>query len=99
MTTLTGSALLALARKFIILDLHGTTAMELFGLAAATLALGATYWFVTQRGGSDQREARTARIGALELRLHATAAGMHQHRHTGLSQGLDGDHRGHRGGR
>jgi uncharacterized membrane protein (DUF373 family) len=33
-------ALLALARKFIILDLSVTTANQLFALAAVTLALG-----------------------------------------------------------
>ena len=39
-------ALLALARKFIILDLQETTPEYLFGLAAITLALGVTYWLV-----------------------------------------------------
>ncbi len=42
-------ALLALARKFIILDLHTVTEGQLFGLAAATLALGATYWLLRER--------------------------------------------------
>ena len=42
-------ALLALARKFIILDLQATTPEYLFGLAAITLALGATYWLVRER--------------------------------------------------
>ncbi|QFT56729.1 phosphate-starvation-inducible PsiE family protein [Microbulbifer sp. THAF38] len=36
-------AILALARKFIILDLDKVSAGELLGLAAATLALGLTY--------------------------------------------------------
>jgi uncharacterized membrane protein (DUF373 family) len=45
-------ALLALARKFIILDLHDTTPTYLFGLAAITLALGVTYWVV--REGDDE---------------------------------------------
>lgn len=45
-------ALLALARKFIILDLSAIAANQLFGLAAVTLALGATYWLVRER---DQR--------------------------------------------
>ncbi|WP_444887425.1 phosphate-starvation-inducible PsiE family protein [Microbulbifer sp. JMSA008] len=36
-------AILALARKFIILDLDKVSAGELIGLAAATLALGLTY--------------------------------------------------------
>jgi uncharacterized membrane protein (DUF373 family) len=43
-------ALLALARKVIILDLNVTTANQLFGLAAVTLALGVTYWLVRERG-------------------------------------------------
>ncbi|MFZ5861289.1 MAG: phosphate-starvation-inducible PsiE family protein [Nitrospirota bacterium] len=42
-------ALLALARKFIILDLHTVTEGQVFGLAAATLALGATYWLLKER--------------------------------------------------
>ena len=42
-------ALLAIARKFIILDVHTTTPGELLGLAAVTLALGATYWLVRTR--------------------------------------------------
>jgi len=42
-------ALLALARKFIILDLKKTTPAALFGLAAITLALGLTYWLMRER--------------------------------------------------
>jgi uncharacterized membrane protein (DUF373 family) len=42
-------ALLALARKFIILDLRETTPNELFGLGAITLALGITYWLLRER--------------------------------------------------
>ena len=41
-------ALLAVARKFIVLDIHETTPGYLLGLSAVTLALGATYWFVRQ---------------------------------------------------
>jgi uncharacterized membrane protein (DUF373 family) len=41
-------ALLAVARKFIVLDIHETTPGNLLGLSAVTLALGATYWFVRQ---------------------------------------------------
>jgi uncharacterized membrane protein (DUF373 family) len=44
-------ALLALARKFIILDIRETTPGNLAGLAAIRLALGATYWLVHE--GSD----------------------------------------------
>ena len=42
-------ALLALARKFIILDLHETTAEQLLGLAAIALVLGVTYWLLRER--------------------------------------------------
>jgi uncharacterized membrane protein (DUF373 family) len=42
-------ALLALARKFILLDLKETTPNELLGLAAVTLALGISYWLMRER--------------------------------------------------
>ena len=50
-------ALLALARKFIILDIRETTPGYLLGLAATTLALGATYWLIRER---DDRGAPAA---------------------------------------
>jgi uncharacterized membrane protein (DUF373 family) len=50
-------ALLALARKFIILDLKETTPDQMLGLAAITLALGVTYWLMRDR---DDRQARDA---------------------------------------
>jgi len=42
-------ALLAVARKFIILDLHEVSAAQLLGLAAVTLALGIVYWLIRFR--------------------------------------------------
>jgi uncharacterized membrane protein (DUF373 family) len=42
-------ALLALARKFIVLDLHAVTEGQLFALSAATLAVGATYWLLKEK--------------------------------------------------
>lgn len=42
-------ALLALARKFIILDVKDTSASEMLGLAAITLVLGVTYWLMRER--------------------------------------------------
>ena len=42
-------ALLALARKFIILDASKTEPMTIVGLAAAVLALGGVYWLVRDR--------------------------------------------------
>ena len=47
-------ALLALARKFIILDLKHTPPEMLLGLAAVTLALGVTYWLLRERHGRLQ---------------------------------------------
>ena len=45
-------ALLALARKLIVLDIHETTPGYLLGLAAITLALGVTYWLMRERDGA-----------------------------------------------
>ena len=42
-------ALLALARKFIILDLHDVSPGHLLGLAAITLGLGLAYWLLRER--------------------------------------------------
>jgi uncharacterized membrane protein (DUF373 family) len=46
-------ALLALARKFIILDLKETTPGQLLGLAAVTLVIAVSYWLLRER--DDQR--------------------------------------------
>jgi len=50
-------AMLALARKFIILDLHEVSPGHLLGLAAITLALGTAYWLLRER---DDRAAGPA---------------------------------------
>jgi uncharacterized membrane protein (DUF373 family) len=42
-------ALLALARKFIVLDIHDIAPGNLVGLAAVTLALAVTYQLVRER--------------------------------------------------
>jgi len=42
-------ALLAVSRKFIILDLNDVNAGQLLGLAAVTLALGLAYWLMRER--------------------------------------------------
>jgi uncharacterized membrane protein (DUF373 family) len=54
-------ALLALARKVIVIDLHATGAGELAGLAALTLALGTVYWMMRER---DDRIASVAKTPA-----------------------------------
>ena len=40
------TALMAIARKVIVLDLASTDAIYVFGIAAVVLALGVTYWLV-----------------------------------------------------
>jgi uncharacterized membrane protein (DUF373 family) len=42
-------SLLALARKFIILDLKETSPNQMFALASVTIALGITYWLIRDR--------------------------------------------------
>ena len=42
-------ALLAMARKFIILDLGAVSGEQLLGLAAITLVLGVVYWLMQER--------------------------------------------------
>ncbi len=49
-------AMLAMVRKFIILDLGAAAANELFGLSAAILSLGVVYWLVRDQ---DQRLGQT----------------------------------------
>jgi uncharacterized membrane protein (DUF373 family) len=49
-------AMLAIARKFIVLDLHEVGAPHLFALAAVTLALGVGYWLIRER---DERLLRS----------------------------------------
>ena len=44
-------AMLAIVRKLIILDIGPANTGELFGLAAAILALGAVYWLVRDQDG------------------------------------------------
>jgi uncharacterized membrane protein (DUF373 family) len=51
-------ALLAIARKFIILDLTEAPPMTMIGLAAATLALGAVYWLIRDQDTRDEERRR-----------------------------------------
>ena len=50
--------LLALTRKFIVLDLQETPPGLLFGLAAMAIALGCVYWLMRER---DDRIAMDSR--------------------------------------
>jgi uncharacterized membrane protein (DUF373 family) len=46
-------AMIALSRKFILLDPHAYSALTLLALAAILLALGATYWLVRRAGPAE----------------------------------------------
>ena len=48
------TALMAIARKVIVLDFEQLTPMYLIGIAATTLALGVTYWLLRQGHRQDQ---------------------------------------------
>ena len=56
--------LLAMARKFIILDPSETSPEKIAALGAATLALGAVYWLMRER---DDKVAQNAKIAAENL--------------------------------
>ena len=51
-------ALLALARKFIILDASKTEPMTIIGLATAVIALGAVHWLVRDQDRKDTLSSR-----------------------------------------
>ncbi|MFP4560864.1 MAG: phosphate-starvation-inducible PsiE family protein [Thiohalorhabdus sp.] len=56
--TVLAIGLLALARKFIILDLEETSAAHIVSLALAVIALGAVYWLIRERDDRKEREKR-----------------------------------------
>jgi uncharacterized membrane protein (DUF373 family) len=47
-------AMLAILRKFLIIDLSSTEADKVFALSAAIVALGIVYWLVSPRNGQQQ---------------------------------------------
>lgn len=47
------TALMAVARKIIVLDLKLVTSEQIVGLALVTLALGVSYWLVKQKTGES----------------------------------------------
>jgi uncharacterized membrane protein (DUF373 family) len=55
-------AMLAMVRKFIILDLGEGASVELFALSAAILALGIVYWLVREQ---DRRQAHERDGGSM----------------------------------
>src|SRR5258708_20971202 len=52
-------AMLAMVRKFIVLDVNAVTADELLGLAAAILALGIVHWLVRDQDRRNEKDRRS----------------------------------------
>jgi len=53
-------ALLALARKFIVIDLAALPAMSVFSLGFAVLSLGCVYWLVRQQDYREDAETKNS---------------------------------------
>ncbi|HBG95376.1 MAG TPA: hypothetical protein DDY14_08650 [Chromatiaceae bacterium] len=51
------TAMMAIARKVIVLDMDDYSAMDLMGIAAIVLSLGTAYWLVT-KADTDARDRR-----------------------------------------
>lgn len=59
-------ALIALSRKFVILDLRITDAASVAALSAATLVLGIVYWLLRERDDRQSEEASSASWASAE---------------------------------
>jgi uncharacterized membrane protein (DUF373 family) len=57
------TALMAIARKVIILDFKETEPMYIFATAAVIAALSFGYWLITSKSGDDSRNACEVRLG------------------------------------
>jgi uncharacterized membrane protein (DUF373 family) len=57
-------AMLAVIRKFIIIDLSSETANQMFALAAGIIALGAVYWLVRDQDRKAELDRRRDRAAA-----------------------------------
>ena len=68
-------ALLALCRKFIILDATKTEPLSVIGLAAAILALGGVHWLVRDQDRKDAA-AQEPSEGAAAVRAERPAGGL-----------------------
>lgn len=53
-------AMLAMVRKFIIMDLTNAAAIEIFALSSAILSLGLVFWLVKDDDGLHQRKSEAA---------------------------------------
>ncbi len=69
-------ALIALSRKFVILDTATTEAAQIAALAVALLALGGVYWLLCER--DDRRVGRAAERGPIETSFATEEKNRHE---------------------
>ena len=69
-------ALLALARKFIILDLNATSPQMVLALSFGVLVLGGVYWLIEQRDAARQQREDDTQIARSEA-TPESASGSH----------------------
>ena len=69
-------ALIALSRKFVILDTATTEAAQIAALAVALLALGGVYWLLRER--DDRRVGQAAERGPIETSLATEGRNRHE---------------------
>lgn len=67
-------ALLALARKFIILDTNSTSPTMILALSFGVLVLGSVYWLIEQRDATRRHQEADSRVTRAESPSEPTAA-------------------------
>jgi uncharacterized membrane protein (DUF373 family) len=72
-------ALLAMVRKFIILDIYQTQPAVVFALAAASISLGIVFWLVRNE---DAPEARKEADAEADITRHLSTVGSHEQWHS-----------------
>jgi len=75
-------ALLALARKFIILDTASTSAQMILALSFGVLVLGGVYWLIEQRDATRRHQESDTRVTRVDpsADTHATEQGRRRTR-------------------
>ncbi len=72
-------ALLAMVRKFIILDIYQTQPAVVFALAAASLSLGIVFWLVRNEDAPEPKKEADAKA---DITRHLSTVGSHEQWHS-----------------
>ena len=72
-------ALLAMVRKFIILDIYQTQPAVVFALAAASLSLGIVFWLVRNEDAPEPKKEADAEA---DITRHLSTVGSHEQWHS-----------------